>query len=107
MDLPDFVQRQAQAEGWHRASLAALDHSFEEALVAELRREEVRSPRPRAVVADVALAGVGNRPAAMASGWPRNGSVSSSSASPRLIVSSAIAAANDRRGESREPQKRP
>src|ERR1700727_1649484 len=32
----------------------------------------------------------------MASGWPRNGSLSSSSsAKPRLIVSSAIAAAND------------
>src|ERR1700733_10887493 len=34
----------------------------------------------------------------MASGWPRNGSVSSSSSAKlRLIVSSAIAAANDRK----------
>src|SRR6185437_16784266 len=37
------------------------------------------------------------RPAAMASSWPRNGSVSSSSARTRLIVSSAIAAASDRK----------
>ena len=57
-DLPDFVQRQAQAEGWHLRSLAALDHGLQKALVVKLRREEVWSPRAGAVVADVALAGV-------------------------------------------------
>ena len=60
MDLPDLVRRQAQAEGWHLRSLAALDHGLQEALVAELGGEEVRPPRAGAVVADVALAGVGD-----------------------------------------------
>jgi hypothetical protein len=57
VDLPDFVPRQAQAEGWHLRSLATLDHRLKKALVAELRREEVRPPRAGAVVVDVALAG--------------------------------------------------
>jgi hypothetical protein len=60
VDLPDFVERQAQAEGRHLRSLAALDHRLQRALVAELRREQVRSPRAGAVVAHVALAGVGD-----------------------------------------------
>ena len=58
VNLPHLVRRQAQAEGWHLRSLAALDHRLQKALVAELRREEVRSPRAGAVVADVALARV-------------------------------------------------
>ena len=58
VNLPDFVQRQAQAECWHLRSLAALDHGLQKALVPKLRREEVWSPRAGAVVADVALAGV-------------------------------------------------
>jgi hypothetical protein len=48
----------AQAEGWHLRSPAALDHRLRKALVAELRREEVRLPRAGAVVAHVALAGL-------------------------------------------------
>ena len=60
VNLPDLVRRQVQAEGWHLRSLAALDHGLEKALVAELCREEIRSPRAGAVVADVALAGVGD-----------------------------------------------
>src|SRR5580704_13098033 len=58
MDLPDLVQRQPQTERRHLRSLAALDHRLQKALVAELRREEIRPPRAGAVVADVALARV-------------------------------------------------
>ena len=96
MDLPHFVQRQAQAEGWHLRPLAALDHGFQEALVAELRGEEVRPPRAGAMVADVALAGVGDPVGSDGVRLARNGSISSSPARPRLIVKSAIAAVNDR-----------
>ena len=39
MDLPDLVRRQSQAEGRHLRSFAALDHRFQEALVAELGGE--------------------------------------------------------------------
>lgn len=60
VDLPDFVRRQAQAEGWHLRAAAALDHGLQKALVAELRRKEVRPPRAGAVVADVALACTGD-----------------------------------------------
>src|SRR4029077_17777305 len=60
MDLPDLVQRQPQTERRHLRSLSALDHRLQKALVAELRREEIRSPRAGAVMADVTLAGVGD-----------------------------------------------
>jgi hypothetical protein len=46
VDLPDFVRRQAQAEGWHLCAAAALDHGLQKALVAELRREEVGPRAP-------------------------------------------------------------
>src|SRR5271154_4154835 len=39
MDLPDLVRRQSQAEGRHLRSFAAMDHRFQEALVAELGGE--------------------------------------------------------------------
>ena len=45
VDLPDLVQQQAQAEGWHLRVLAAPDHRFQKALFAGLCREEVPPPR--------------------------------------------------------------
>jgi hypothetical protein len=49
MDLPDFVQRQPQAESRHLRALAALNHGFQKALVTELCGEEFGPRAPELI----------------------------------------------------------
>jgi hypothetical protein len=51
-------RRRLKAGIW--VPLAALDHRLQKALVAQLRREEVRPSRAGAMAADIALAGIGD-----------------------------------------------
>ena len=54
--LPNLFERQSMTKGRHLRSLATFDHRFDKSLVAEFRREDVRSARAGALMTHQALA---------------------------------------------------